>query len=92
MAELAGVSTGDEDGARGILPGALCAIEPGLAQLGQMPLHAFDVTIAVQEIAAGLEEITDRPIAGEDLFRVPQIVERDGGDREVEGPSDLLRP
>ena len=40
-----------------------------------MRLHAFDKSVAIQKAAAGFEEIVDCPIAGEDLFRVPQILE-----------------
>jgi hypothetical protein len=57
-----------------------------------MGLYALDEAIAIQKAAAGPEETVDRPIAGEDLFGVPQIVEGDRGNREVEWTADSLRP
>ena len=45
-----------------------------------MRVHALDEAVAIQEAAAGLKEIMDRPVAGEDLFVVSQIVQGDGGD------------
>jgi hypothetical protein len=92
LAGLAGYPRRDHYRARRLFPGTLHATEPGVTELGQMLLHAFDKTVTVQEAAAWPDEVVDCPITGEDLFRAPQIVERDGGNREVEGPSDLLRP
>ena len=74
------------------MPGALDAIELGLAQRRQVRLDAVDETVAVYKAPAGFEEAVDRAIAGEDLFRVAQVVERDCGDGEIEGTADLLRP
>jgi hypothetical protein len=83
---------GDDDRTRGFSPRALDAVEASLAEFSQMGLHPLDITIAVRKIAAGPQKIVDRPIAGEDLFRVPQIVEGDRRDREVERTADSLGP
>src|SRR3974390_3139739 len=57
-----------------------------------MWLPPLDKTVAVQEMALGLEQIVDRPIAGEDLFGVAQIVQGDCRDCEVEGAANPLWP
>src|SRR5260370_1919680 len=83
---------GDEDRARRVQRGALTPSEPGLTQLGHVPLYAIDKAVAVQKAAAVSEQIVDRPIACKDFFRVPQIVEGYRRNGEVEGPSDMLLP
>src|SRR6516165_9700634 len=85
-------STGDDNGARRVLPNALDAAKPGGTQRGQMPVHAVDKGIAVQEIATGSEQTMDRGIACEDLFLASEIVEDDRRDRQIERSSDMLRP
>jgi hypothetical protein len=57
-----------------------------------MRLHALDEPVAIQKTAAGLEEIVDRAVARVDFSPISQIVQRNSGDREVEGSADLLRP
>ena len=42
-------SSGDDNGARRVLPNALDAAKPGGTKRGQMPVHAVDKPIAVQE-------------------------------------------
>src|SRR5271166_1628075 len=85
-------SSGDDNGARRVLPVALDPAKPGGTQRGQMPVHAVDKPIAIQEIAAGSEKTMNRGIAREDLFGASEIVEDDRRDRQVERPSDMLRP
>src|SRR6516162_4160572 len=85
-------STGDDNGARRVLPNALDAAKPGGTQRGQMPVHAVDKAIAVQEMATGSEETMDRGIACKDLFLASEIVEDDRRDRQIERSSDMLRP
>src|SRR6516162_6062192 len=85
-------SSGDDNGARRVLPSALDAAKPGGTQRGQMTFQPVDKPIAVQEIAAGSEKTMDCRIAREDLFAASQIVEDDRRDRQVERPSDMLRP
>jgi hypothetical protein len=74
------------------LPGALDTIEPRLAQRPEMRLDALNKPVAGQETAVWFEQIMDRPVAGENLFGVAQIVQSDGGDSEIEGAADLLWP
>src|SRR6516164_10558424 len=83
-------SSGDDNGARRVLPSALDAAKPGGTQRGQMTFQPVDKPIAVQEIAAGSEKTMDCRIAREDLFAASQIVEDDRRDRQVERPSDML--
>ena len=73
------------------MPGALGASKAGLAQRGQVGLDAVDKAVAVQEKAAKFEKTVDCTIARIDLVRVPEVMQRDGGDREVEAAADLLR-
>jgi hypothetical protein len=61
--DLAIGSSGDDNGARRVLPDALDAAKSGGPQRDQMPVHAVDKPIAVQEIAAGFEKTVDRGIA-----------------------------
>src|SRR6516162_8329288 len=56
-------SSGDDNGARRVLPDALDAAKPGGTQRGQMPVRSIDKPVAVQEIAAGFEKTVDRGIA-----------------------------
>ena len=74
------------------MPGAFDAIEANFAKLDQMRLDAFDKAVAVQKAAAGPKEVVDCTVTGEDLFAVCQVMEGDGGDREVERAADQLRP
>src|SRR5262249_29583120 len=89
---LVGDRTRSNDRARCFLPGTLDAPKASRAECVEMRLDAFDETVAVQEASSGLEQVMDRAVAGEDLFAVCQVVEGDGGDGEVEGAADQLRP
>src|SRR6516165_11731616 len=85
-------SSGDDNRARRVLPSALDAAEPGGTQRGQMPVHAVDKSIAVQETAARSEKTTDRGIARKDLFAASEIMEDYCRDRQIERSSNMLRP
>ena len=82
----------DDDRTGRVVPRALNAREAGIAQLCQVRFDAADEAVAVEEPTAGFEEIVDRAVARIELFRIPEIVQRDRRDREVKGAADLLRP
>src|SRR5262249_36632183 len=85
-------SGGDDNGARRVLPNALDPSKTRSAQCDQMPVYAIDKPIAVQEKTTRREKTIDRGIAREDFFAVSKIVEDYRRDRQIEWPSDLLRP
>ena len=80
---LAANPSSNHDGPRRLSPGALDTAEPRFSQRPKMRLDAIDKAVAVQEAAVGFEQVVDRPVTGEDLFGIAQIVQGDGGDGEV---------
>ena len=74
------------------MPNALDPAETRGAQRGQMPVYAIGKPIAVQEKTSWREKTIDRGIAPEDIFAASEIVEDYRRDRQIEWPSDLLRP
>src|SRR5207302_8952075 len=64
------------------------------AQGGAMRRQAAGAieVVTVQKATASLQQPADSAIAGRDRAHLVQIVDRNGGNRQVEGPTNLLIP